>query len=175
MTIAACQCDSVGSSSGYCDERSGQCTCQQNYAGRACGQCANGYYRYPSCQCKSQLTYFVMPYIIYVMLVFTSCWYLRHAGIYVMLVFTSCWYLRHAGIYVMLGFTSCWYLRHAGIYVMLVFTSCWYLRHAGIYVMLVFATRRVSKVNLVTKYELSHRISHFRSISLTSCSYVSGE
>ncbi|KAF5402729.1 hypothetical protein PHET_03978, partial [Paragonimus heterotremus] len=48
-----CNCSLVGTkpdSTQSCDSVSGQCQCQQGYAGRACDQCETGHYGYPDCK-----------------------------------------------------------------------------------------------------------------------------
>ncbi|VUZ56348.1 unnamed protein product [Hymenolepis diminuta] len=47
-----CNCSSIGSvdPTGDCDLLTGQCACKSGFAGRACDECAPGYYGYPNCK-----------------------------------------------------------------------------------------------------------------------------
>lgn len=40
----------MGASNDICDVTTGNCTCKNNYAGRTCDICENGYFNYPSCR-----------------------------------------------------------------------------------------------------------------------------
>lgn len=48
---SACECNPEGSSSEKCDAESGQCSCKNNYGGRTCDECQDGYSNYPECRC----------------------------------------------------------------------------------------------------------------------------
>lgn len=52
LQYAACECNPLGSHNAECDVISGNCTCKNNYGGRTCDICENGYYNYPFCTCK---------------------------------------------------------------------------------------------------------------------------
>ena len=46
----ACDCDTQGSTSKYCQEFGGQCPCKPNVIGRQCTRCKVGYYGFPNCR-----------------------------------------------------------------------------------------------------------------------------
>ena len=46
----ACECDTQGSTSKYCQEFGGQCPCKPNVIGRQCSRCKVGYYGFPNCK-----------------------------------------------------------------------------------------------------------------------------
>lgn len=48
----ACECNPLGSLNDNCDVISGNCTCKNNYGGRTCSICEDGYYNYPLCTCE---------------------------------------------------------------------------------------------------------------------------
>ena len=48
----ACECNDVGSIGDTCNDQNGQCECQINFAGKTCDRCKDGYFDYPSCNCK---------------------------------------------------------------------------------------------------------------------------
>jgi hypothetical protein len=47
----ACKCEDLGSVSPVCDPENGQCECENNFGGRECSECENGYYNFPTCTC----------------------------------------------------------------------------------------------------------------------------
>jgi len=50
----ACECDTKGSTSKYCQEFGGQCPCKPNVIGRQCSRCRVGYYGFPNCKRKTK-------------------------------------------------------------------------------------------------------------------------
>ena len=51
--FTACNCESTGSRSNFCDSITGQCPCTTLAYGRRCSECQPGYYGFPNCQpCK---------------------------------------------------------------------------------------------------------------------------
>ena len=52
VTVAACECNPIGSVATKCDLDSGQCECRSNYGSRDCSACADGYFGYPNCECE---------------------------------------------------------------------------------------------------------------------------
>ena len=46
----SCDCSPEGSRNFACGNFGGQCECRPNVIGRACTQCANGFYDFPNCK-----------------------------------------------------------------------------------------------------------------------------
>ena len=46
----ACDCSSAGSKSLQCHQKTGECECHKNFAGKKCDRCKDGYYGYPQCK-----------------------------------------------------------------------------------------------------------------------------
>lgn len=45
-----CDCSPTGSRSQQCDKKTGQCSCQEGYAGLKCDSCSVGYHGYSDCR-----------------------------------------------------------------------------------------------------------------------------
>ena len=55
--IIACDCHGIGALDNFCDEKTGQCKCDENAFGRRCNECEPGYWNFPNCEpCKYKLT-----------------------------------------------------------------------------------------------------------------------
>lgn len=53
MYFSACNCHTEGSLSATCDVFTGQCDCENNFGGRDCASCEDGYYEFDECKRKS--------------------------------------------------------------------------------------------------------------------------
>ena len=53
-----CNCNTEGSIGIGCDNTDGKCTCKPNIYDKICEQCAEGYFGFPNCQSKFQLSTF---------------------------------------------------------------------------------------------------------------------
>lgn len=58
LVVAACDCDPKGSTTQFCNPRSGKCTCRENVFGDRCDQCAPGFWGDPwsctRCECNGR-------------------------------------------------------------------------------------------------------------------------
>lgn len=57
--ILACNCNPRGAPQPVCDVVSGNCTCLNNYGGRTCDICEDGYYNYPNCNCNYKIVIYL--------------------------------------------------------------------------------------------------------------------
>ena len=53
-----CNCNTEGSNGIGCDNTDGRCTCKPNISGNKCEKCAHGFFGFPNCQSKFQLSTF---------------------------------------------------------------------------------------------------------------------
>lgn len=51
-TVAACDCNEVGSRNSVCDQTTGQCSCHSSYGNLSCNECNHGYHKFPACTCN---------------------------------------------------------------------------------------------------------------------------
>lgn len=63
----ACECEDQGSVSPICDLTDGQCECKNNYGGRQCSECEDGYYQFPTCICNMIFITYLLYTINYVL------------------------------------------------------------------------------------------------------------
>ena len=52
IKISECGCNNATSSSFICDKTTGQCPCTKNSCGTTCGECCEGFYKFPDCEGK---------------------------------------------------------------------------------------------------------------------------
>ena len=45
-----CNCAKEGSTSEYCDQNTGQCTCKDNFEGLKCDKCKPNHFNFPTCE-----------------------------------------------------------------------------------------------------------------------------
>lgn len=50
ISPSACDCDSLGSTSPFCDAATGQCECVPGATGRQCSHCLPGFWGFPQCR-----------------------------------------------------------------------------------------------------------------------------
>lgn len=48
-SLQACNCNSVGAKSDFCNQKTGECTCYENKSGKKCTKCLSGFYKFPKC------------------------------------------------------------------------------------------------------------------------------
>ena len=54
IKISECGCNNATSSSFICDKTTGQCPCTKNSCGTTCGECCEGFYKFPDCEGNKQ-------------------------------------------------------------------------------------------------------------------------
>lgn len=59
-----CGCHPRGAYNNDCNKFGGQCLCRPNVIGRTCSRCKTGYYGFPNCRSKFDLSHFIICSII---------------------------------------------------------------------------------------------------------------
>lgn len=53
LVVSECECDPNGIEPDQsCNQKTGDCPCKNNFSGKQCDQCKDGYWNYPDCLCK---------------------------------------------------------------------------------------------------------------------------